>query len=59
MLIQVSSNVEALPRADRNTALGQPLSLNRIAAAMQVVLATRRVARNDEHEYRYSVAREM
>ena len=47
------------PGADRNAAFATPLSMNRIAAALQVVLATRRVARNDEHEYWYSVARGM
>jgi hypothetical protein len=35
----------------------QPLSLSRIAAALQVVLATRRAARNEEHAYWYTVAR--
>jgi len=36
-----------------------PLSLNRIAAALQVVLATRRAARSEEHAYWYTIARGM
>jgi len=36
-----------------------PLSVSRIAAALQVVLATRRAARNEEHAYWYTVARGM
>ena len=36
-----------------------PLSLNHIAAALQVVLATRRAARSEEHAYWYTVARGM
>jgi hypothetical protein len=36
-----------------------PLSLNRIVAALQVMLATRRAARNEEHAYWYTVARGM
>jgi hypothetical protein len=59
MLSQLSVNLETQPRMDRTTAFGQPMSLNRIAAALQVVLATRRAARNDEHEYWYSIARGM
>jgi hypothetical protein len=37
----------------------EPMSLKRIAAALQVVLASRRAARNDEHAYWYTVARGM
>jgi hypothetical protein len=59
MLSQLSANLDTQSRPDRNAAFVQPLSLNRIAAALQVVLATRRVARSDEHEYWYSVARGM
>jgi hypothetical protein len=36
-----------------------PLSLNRIAAALQVVLATRRAAHSEEHGYWYTIARGM
>ena len=35
------------------------LSLNRIAAALQVILATRRAARSEEHAYWYTIARGM
>jgi hypothetical protein len=35
------------------------LSLGRIAAALQVVLATRRAARGEEYAYWYTVARGM
>jgi hypothetical protein len=35
------------------------LTLNRIAAALQVLLATRRAARSEEHAYWYTVARGM
>jgi hypothetical protein len=34
-------------------------SLNRIVAALQALLATRRAARNEEHAYWYTVARGM
>jgi hypothetical protein len=43
----------------RQQPVAQPLSLNRIAAALQVVLATRRAARSEEHAYWYTVARGM
>jgi hypothetical protein len=36
---------------------GQPLSLNRIVATLQVVLASRRAARSEEYAYWYNVAR--
>jgi hypothetical protein len=36
-----------------------PLSLKRIAATLQVVLATRRAARSEEHAYWYTIARGM
>jgi hypothetical protein len=35
------------------------LSVKRIAATLQVVLATRRAARNDEHAYWYTMLRGM
>jgi hypothetical protein len=35
------------------------LSLKDVAAALQVVLATRRAARNEDHAYWYTVARGM
>ena len=35
------------------------LSLNRIAASLQVLLASRRAARSAEHAYWYTVARGM
>jgi hypothetical protein len=35
------------------------LSLNRIAAVLQVVLAIRRAARNEQHAYWYTVVRGM
>jgi hypothetical protein len=44
------------------TALPEPapqLSLKRVVAGLQVVLATRRAARNDAHAYWYTVARGM
>jgi hypothetical protein len=37
----------------------EPLSLKRIVAALQVVLATRRAAFSDEHKYWYTLARGM
>jgi hypothetical protein len=38
---------------------GQPLLLSRIVASLQVVLASRRADRNEEHAYWYTVARGM
>jgi hypothetical protein len=35
------------------------LSASRIVAALQLLLATRRAARNEEHAYWYTVARGM
>lgn len=36
-----------------------PLSLRRIAATLQLLLATRRAARSEDHAYWYTVARGM
>jgi hypothetical protein len=49
----------ALPQSFAETApeAGNKLSLNRIVAALQLLLATRRAARNEEHAYWYTVAR--
>ena len=51
----------ALPQQDAQMAYEaeSKLSLNRIAAALQLLLATRRAARNEEHAYWYTVARGM
>jgi len=52
----------ALPQQDAQLAYeaeSSKLSLNRIAAALQLLLATRRAARNEEHAYWYTVARGM
>ena len=56
-----TSTAIALPHRASETAPEREnkLSLNRIAAALQVLLATRRAARNEEHAYWYSVARGM
>jgi hypothetical protein len=35
----------------------QSLSLNRIVAALQVVLATRRAARTEQYAYQYALVR--
>ena len=37
----------------------EPISVKRIVAALQVVLATRRAAFSDEHKYWYTLARGM
>ena len=37
----------------------QPLSLPRVVGALQVMLATRRAARNAEHAFWYSVTRNV
>ena len=52
------------PNAVKESAAAQsdvraPLSLHRIAAALQVLLATRRAERSEEHAYWYTVARGM
>jgi hypothetical protein len=56
-----SSIAIARPQPVAETARNEhnKLSLNRIAAALQVLLATRRAARNEEHAYWYTVARGM
>ena len=56
-----SSIAIALPQSAAETVpeVANKLSLNRIAAALQVLLATRRAARNEEHAYWYTVARGM
>ena len=53
------STAVALPVAETAVDDDHTFSLNRIAAALQVVLATRRAARNEEHAYWYTVARGM
>jgi hypothetical protein len=45
--------------AARQSDVREPLSLNRIAAALQLMLATRRAARSEEHAYWYTIARGM
>ena len=49
----------ALPQSAAQTAneADSELSLNRIVAALQLLLATRRAARSEEHAYWYTVAR--
>jgi hypothetical protein len=47
----------ALPITEKAPKFETKLSLNRIAAALQVILATRRAARSEEHAYRYAFAR--
>ena len=56
-----SSIAIAVPQSAAETVpeVKNKLSLNRIAAALQVLLATRRAARNEEHAYWYTVARGM
>ena len=53
------SAIAAQDTTKRQSQPVQPLSLNRIAATLQVVLATRRAARSEEHAYWYTVARGM
>jgi len=43
--------------ASRNSQPLLSLSVQRVVASLQVVLATRRAARNDEHAFWYTVAR--
>jgi hypothetical protein len=55
-------NASTLPNAspaDADSHADATLSLSRIVATLQVVLATRRAARNEEHAYWYNVARGM
>jgi len=51
----------ALPQQVAETGLDvdNKLSLKRIAATLQLMLATRRAARSEEHAYWYTVARGM
>jgi hypothetical protein len=58
MIAQQSSVAVQQPVAKPVDSL-EPLSLNRIVAALQVVLATRRAALSDEHGYWYTLARGM
>jgi hypothetical protein len=37
----------------------EPLLLSRVVASLQVILATRRAARNEDHAYWYTIARGM
>lgn len=59
MLTQSPAVVQPLsqPASETKAEVDGSLSLNRIAAALQVVLATRRAARSEEHAYWYAVAR--
>jgi len=50
-LALVQPSVRAVPEFDGK------LTLNRIAAALQLLLATRRAARNEEHAYWYTMLR--
>jgi hypothetical protein len=58
MIAQPPSIAAQQPRTERIDIV-EPLSLKRIVAALQVVLATRRAAFSDEHLYWYSLARGM
>ncbi len=51
----------ALPQEHAQSAFEaeRKLSLNRIVAALQLLLATRRAARSEDHAYWYTVARGM
>ncbi len=51
----------ALPQQAVGTGreMDNKLSLKRIAATLQLMLATRRAARSEEHAYWYTVARGM
>jgi hypothetical protein len=54
---QPSTSVQE-PRADRAESV-QPISLQRVVAELQVVLATRRAAVSDDYTYWYTIARGM
>ena len=58
MIAQQPSIAIQQPAADPIDVV-EPLSLKRIVAALQVVLATRRAASSDEHGYWYTLARGM
>jgi hypothetical protein len=45
--------------ADTAPEVDNTLSLNRIVASLQLLLATRRAARSEDHAYWYTVARGM
>ena len=47
------------PRSATAAEAAPQLSLKGVVASLQVVLATRRAARNDEHAFWYTVARGM
>jgi hypothetical protein len=62
MITQATATAIALPEQFANEQATRDdikLSLNRIAAVLQVVLATRRAAHSEEHAYWYTVARGM
>jgi len=44
---------------DRPTTDRPSLALDRVVASLQVMLATRRAARNDDHAYWYTICRGM
>ena len=55
-------NASSLPNAaaaDAESRADGTLSLSRMVATLQVVLAARRAARNEEHAYWYTIARGM
>jgi hypothetical protein len=58
MLAQQPSIALQQPRSDQLDVV-EPISLKRIVAVLQVVLATRRAAYNDENLYWYTLARGM
>jgi hypothetical protein len=53
----VARGPQAKAIADGSREFDSSFSLKRITATLQVLLATRRAARNQEHAYWYTVAR--
>jgi hypothetical protein len=58
MLAQQPAIARQQPRSDQLEVV-EPISLKRIVAVLQVVLATRRAAYSDDNLYWYTLARGM
>jgi hypothetical protein len=58
MIAQPPAIAYEQPRADQSEGV-EPISLKRIVASLQLVLATRRAAFTDDDKYWYTLARGM
>jgi hypothetical protein len=60
MIAESPATIDAIALPEqRPTSERPPMSLQRVVSALQVILATRRAVRSEEHAYWYTVARGM